>query len=96
MTAVLAVIAVLTAIALVAELLPEADPEPHLSLGPLPVDDAYTAWFNANLRCGEALQAWLDAGPEARPPAYRAYLAELEREEAAAAVLELHAVAPVG
>jgi hypothetical protein len=94
MTVVLALITALIAIPLVAELLPGADPEPRLSLGPLPVDDAYTAWFNANLRCGEALQVWLDAGPEARPHAYRAYLAELEREEAAAAELELHAVAP--
>jgi hypothetical protein len=62
----------------------------------LPVDDAYTAWFNANSRCGEALQAWLDAGPAARPRAYRTYLAELELEEAAAAELELHAVALAG
>jgi hypothetical protein len=59
----------------------------------LPVDDAYTTWFNANRRCGEALRAWLEAAPEARPDAYRAYLAELELEETAAAELELHAVA---
>jgi hypothetical protein len=59
----------------------------------LPVDDAYTAWFNAHSRCGEALQAWLDAAPAARPRAYRAYRVELELEEAAAAELELHAVA---
>ena len=59
----------------------------------LPVDDAYTAWLNANSRCGEALRAWLDAAPAARPRAYRAYLTELEREESAAAELESHAVA---
>jgi hypothetical protein len=59
----------------------------------LPVDDAYTTWFNAHSRCGEALQAWLDAAPAARQDAYRAYLAELEREESAAAELESHAVA---
>ena len=59
---------------------------------PLPVDDAYTAWFNANSRSGEALRAWLEAAPAARPAAYRAYLAELELEESAAAELELHAV----
>jgi rhamnogalacturonyl hydrolase YesR len=58
-----------------------------------PVDDAYRAWFNAHSRSGEALQVWLDAAPAARPGAYRAYLVELELEEAAAAELELHAVA---
>jgi hypothetical protein len=60
----------------------------------LPVDDAYTAWFNANSRSGEALQAWLEAAPGARPDAYRAYLDALELEEAAAAELELHALEP--
>jgi hypothetical protein len=59
----------------------------------LPVDDVYTAWFNANSRCGEALRAWREAAPPARPHAYRAYQAELELEAAAAAELELHAVA---
>ena len=59
----------------------------------LPVDDAYTAWFNAHSRSGEALRAWLDAAPSARPDAYRDYLAELELEEAAAAELEMHAMA---
>jgi hypothetical protein len=55
-------------------------------------DDAYTAWFNANSRCGHALRAWRDAAPAARPDAYRAYRAELELEEAAAVELErLHA-----
>ncbi len=60
----------------------------------LPVDDAYTAWFNAHSRSGEALQAWLQAAPAARPGAYRAYLAELDREESAAAELESHALQP--
>ena len=60
----------------------------------LPVDEAYTAWFNANSRSGEALRAWLEAAPAARPDAYRAYLAELELEEAAATELESHAMAP--
>jgi hypothetical protein len=59
-----------------------------------PVDEAYTAWLNANSRSGEALRAWLQAAPAARPDAYRAYLAELELEEAAAAELEFHAMAP--
>ena len=60
----------------------------------LPVDAAYTAWLNANSRSGEALRAWLKAAPAARPDAYRAYLAELELEEAAAAELQSHAMAP--
>jgi hypothetical protein len=60
----------------------------------LPVDDAYSAWFNANSRSGEALRAWLKAAPSARPDAYRDYLAKLELEEAAAAELELHAMVP--
>jgi hypothetical protein len=59
-----------------------------------PVDEAYTAWLNANSRSGEALRAWLQAAPAARPDAYRAYLAELELEEAAAAELEFHSMAP--
>jgi hypothetical protein len=63
-------------------------------LGLLPVDDAYTAWFNAHSRSGEALRAWLEAAPAARPVAYQAYLAELALEEAAAAELEFHAMAP--
>ncbi len=61
---------------------------------PLPVDAAYTAWFNANSRSGEALRAWLEAAPAARPGAYRAYLAELDLEESAAAELESHALEP--
>jgi hypothetical protein len=88
MTVVLAAGAALIALALVAGRL-----GPLPTRQPLPVDDAYTAWLNANSRCGEALQAWLDATPAARPSAYRAYLAELELEEAAAAELESHAVA---
>lgn len=54
----------------------------------LPVDDAYTAWFNAHSRCTQALRAWRAATPRRRATAYRAYLAELELEEAAAGELE--------
>lgn len=61
----------------------------------LPVDDAYTAWFNANSRCGHALRAWREAPPGARPDAYFAYLAELGLEEAAAAELERLHTAPL-
>ena len=51
------------------------------------VDDAYTTWFNAHSRCTEALKTWRAAEPEARAAAYRAYVAELDREEAAAGEL---------
>ena len=53
-----------------------------------PVDDAYTAWFNAYSRCTQALRAWSAAGPGKRAAAYRAYLVELEMEEVAAGELE--------
>lgn len=53
-----------------------------------PVDDAYTAWFNAHSRCADALAAWRAAPRRARAVAYRKYLAELYREELAAAELE--------
>ena len=52
-----------------------------------PVDDAYTAWFNAHSRCSQALRAWRSAAPGVRAAAYRTYLAELELEELAAAEL---------
>ena len=59
-----------------------------------PVDDAYTTWFAAFSRCTHALRTWSTAAPARRAAAYRAYLAELELEEAAAGRLEqLHAQA---
>jgi uncharacterized protein YciW len=59
--------------------------------GRLPVDDAYTEWFNAHSRCTQALRAWNAAPRRARAAAYRAYLAELRLEEAAARRLaQLH------
>jgi hypothetical protein len=61
----------------------------------LPVDDAYTAWFNANSRCGQALREWRETASGDRPDAYRAYLAELELEEAAATELERLHTAPL-
>ena len=51
-------------------------------------DDAYTAWFNAQQRCTQAVRAWNAAGPGGRAAAYRAYVVELELEEMAAAELE--------
>jgi hypothetical protein len=53
-----------------------------------PVDDAYTAWFNAHSRCSHALRAWNTAARGARAAAYRAYVIELRREEFAADELE--------
>ena len=53
-----------------------------------PVDDAYTTWFAAFSRCSEALRAGSTAAPARRATAYRAYLVELELEEAAAGRLE--------
>jgi hypothetical protein len=56
------------------------------------VDDAYTAWFGAHSRCAQALRTWKAAAPAARAAAHRAYLAELDLEEAAARELErMHA-----
>jgi hypothetical protein len=52
------------------------------------VDDAYTTWLDAHSRCSAALEAWRKAAPRARAAAYVAYLAELAREELAAAELE--------
>jgi hypothetical protein len=52
---------------------------------PTGADDAYSAWFNAQQRCGEALTAWREArGRSTRATAYFTYRFELEREEAAA------------
>ena len=57
------------------------------------VDDAYTAWFNAESRCARALDTWSAATGGARAAAFRAYVAELRHEEAAASQLErLHAL----
>jgi hypothetical protein len=58
----------------------------------LPVDDAYTAWFNANSRCDYALRTWFSANQDSRREAYRSYVFELELEEAAAAELAQCAV----
>jgi hypothetical protein len=54
----------------------------------MPIDDAYTAWFNAHSRCTQALRAWNAAAPGARAAAYSAYQAELAIEETAARKLE--------
>ena len=52
------------------------------------IDDAYTAWFNAESECETKLQAWFRATGEAREIAYLSYRAALDREEASARDLE--------
>jgi hypothetical protein len=49
---------------------------------------AYQAWRAAETRCSEALHAWFDTGPTDRRCRYAAYLAVLDREEAAARHLQ--------
>ena len=95
MIVVLASVIALIGVAVVADLRLLRVRPPHSGGDPqrarrMHVDDVYTAWFNANSRCGEALRAWREAKPAARPAAYRAYQLELELEAAAAAELELH------
>jgi hypothetical protein len=62
--------------------------EPHLAeIGIRLMDDAYIAWLAAETQASEALSAWFDAGPR-HEHAYHAYLAALDREQAAALDLE--------
>jgi hypothetical protein len=58
------------------------------------IDDAYSAWFNANSRCDVALRAWREASAP-RAKAHRAYVEALDLEEAAAAALESLQAAPL-
>jgi hypothetical protein len=53
-----------------------------------PADDAYTAWFNVEQRCTEALVAWRAATAGQRAAAFHAYRFELALEEMAAEQLE--------
>jgi hypothetical protein len=53
------------------------------------LDDAYMAWFTAETECARALRTWFDR--DAHEPTrgvYYAYLAALDREEAAARDLQ--------
>jgi hypothetical protein len=52
------------------------------------LDDAYMTWFTASISAEQALQAWFDATPGGGSPAYYAYCAALDREEAAARDLQ--------
>ena len=47
-------------------------------------DEAYLAWLSAESDCEIALRAWFEAARPGRRPAYLAYRAALDREEAAA------------
>jgi hypothetical protein len=55
---------------------------------PSPADDVYSAWFNAQQRCSEALRAWRAAPRAGRAAAHRAYVVELAVEELAAGDFE--------
>jgi hypothetical protein len=53
------------------------------------LEDIYMAWSAAQLECDDAWYAWLDSGsPDHAANHYHAYLAALDREEAAAVHLE--------
>jgi hypothetical protein len=51
------------------------------------LDDGYTAWRRAQVECHVALRAWLGT-TTGNHVAYHAYVAALDREEAAAGELE--------
>jgi hypothetical protein len=55
--------------------------------------DLQLAWFDAADDAHEAYLAWLDAERAARSEAFVVYQAALDREEAAARALQLHAKA---
>jgi hypothetical protein len=52
------------------------------------LDDAYMTWFSASIGAEQALRTWFDATPSEGSPAYFAYCAALDREEAAARDLQ--------
>lgn len=52
------------------------------------IDDAYLAWFRAESECESTLRNWFRATGGRREPAYLAYRAALDREEASARDLE--------
>jgi hypothetical protein len=58
------------------------------AIGARLLDDAYLAWFAAESECERALRAWSGSLGSARAASYDAYLAALDREEAAALDLE--------
>ena len=52
------------------------------------LDDAYLAWFSAEIECEQALHNWFQRTGELQAPAYLAFRAALDREQAAARDLE--------
>jgi hypothetical protein len=64
------------------------------ALGERLLDDAHTTWLIAESETEQTLEAWREGGSGARASRYRAYLAAIEREEAAARDLRrLHEIA---
>jgi hypothetical protein len=49
--------------------------------------DLWDAWLHAEQQAGVALRAWFTATRSSRQDAYAAYIAALDREEAAASLL---------
>ena len=68
--------------------MPENTQTECAAIGVRLLDDAYLAWFGAESDCEQALRSWFEAGGEERSSAYLAYMAALDREEAAARDLE--------
>jgi hypothetical protein len=63
--------------------------EPEIAkIGIRLVDDAYLAWMAAESESARALRAWSDVAARHGEDAYYAYLAALDREEAAARDLQ--------
>lgn len=58
------------------------------------LDDAYTTWLIAESEAEQSLEAWRERASGASASRYRAYLAAVDREEAAARDLQrLHEIA---
>jgi hypothetical protein len=58
------------------------------------LDEAHTIWLIAESEAEQTLEAWREQGSGGRAERYRAYLAAVEREEAAARDLRrLHEIA---
>jgi hypothetical protein len=58
-----------------------------LTLRNLQLIDLRDAWLSAEAQAGVALHAWFSAARPERQDAYAAYIAALDREEAAASLL---------
>jgi hypothetical protein len=52
------------------------------------LDNAHMAWLAAEVEAEHALRAWFKGAPRDRAPAYLAYRAALDREQAAAQDLQ--------